>query len=198
MMPARLSSQDLEAIAGMFKSGVGADEIGRLYDVTGRAIRYRLAARGLRYRSRTLPKWTDFRELRRGQIHLLRGRGLGFAEMSRELGMLPNTLIKWLRRRMPEIHAQMKAEAEVAREQSRRAGQPAPARRPVTAEDRAQIETLYREGHSIAAIARHLGRSLSVVGRVLVEENVARRAQRRRSPMWLRASHEHRTGRDLS
>lgn len=187
----RLSSQDLEDIVRMFRTGAPADEIGRVYGLTARAIRYRLAARGLRYPRVGGAGWQAFVEARRAEIHALRGKGLALPAMAHALGLGIRALRKWMGRWMPALYAQLRAEVAAARQRSRPDG---PRWRRVRPAERQKMVALYQEGHAMAAIARHLGRSLSVVGRVIAAAGVPTRAQRGRSPMWLRAMRERRQG----
>ena len=198
----RIAARDLEDAVRMFEAGASAFEIGRIYGVTARAVQYALARRGLRYRRQAREHIRVAREARRGQIHLLRGRGLTREQMARHLGIGIGPLRAWMRTHMPGLHAQLKAEARAAGRRPLAPPKDRPARAPrVRLQRRSplhgkRVERDYLAGYSMSAIARHYGSYPFAVWRVLRRRGVPPRPRTRRSPRWLEAMRDARRGRN--
>lgn len=173
-------------MARMFHAGVSSVDIGHVYGLTGRAVRYHLAKRGLHYRRRAPPGRRVVIELRRAEVHLMRGQGLTSRQMAARLRISRTTFQTWMKRHMRDVYVQL------VRESRARSCKPPVLRPPLRP---GRIRYLYLEGHSIPAIARHYGRHPQSIWRVLRRLGVPRRPRHKRSPMWLRAAREAREGR---
>ena len=181
MRPPKFATTELDEMARLFHAGVSAVEIGKVYRLTGRAVLYHLAKRGLRYRRRAPPKKRVAIEMRRAQVHLLRGQGLTVRQMAARIGIGRVTFQRWMQRHMRDVYVQL------TRESRARRCKPPVLRPPLRPR---RIRDLYVGGHSIVAIARHYRRHPQTIWRVLEGLGVPRRSRHERSPMWLRASRE--------
>ena len=196
-MPRLVPADELEAAIAMFGVGICAEQIADIQGISARTVLWRLARTGLRYRRRRLSAQQLAFEVRRGHVHLMRGRGLPLTLMGMELGLRPRSLRAWMTRNMPELYDQMKAEvhaAIVARSSDRHPEPPArpphpdelvrPA--PLSRAQRAVIPRHYLAGYSIRAIARHFRQHRATIWRLLRRSGVPMRPRASRSPMWLR------------
>jgi len=197
---ARTDPAILAAMADMFRRGCSAEQLADLYGISLRQVQRRLARRGLHVPRRRTPAQQLAIEMRRGQIHLLRGRGLSVSQMARHLRLHPRYLRLWMSRHMLGLLEQMKAEV-MARGAARAPRSSAseeglPARAPLTRWRRAAIKRDYLAGYSIAAIARHYGHHRTTIWRLLRRQRVPLRPRAARSPRWLRAVRERRMDRE--
>ncbi len=193
-MRRRLTAEQVDEIVRLFRSGVGADDVARVYRVSARAIAYRLAARGLRYRRPVPDAVRVAAEERRGLVNRLRGQGLSIEQMAARLMLRTWSFREWMLRNMPGLYAQMREERRHVRP---KAPPPAPApprqrtrvarRRPRRAPQGARLRRDYLAGYSIRAIARHYLAHPWTVWRVLHRLGVPLRPRTRRSPRWLTA-----------
>ena len=87
-MHARTDPAILSAMADMFRRGCPAEQLACVYGISLRQVQRRLARRGLHVPRRRTAAQQLAIEMRRGQIHLLRGQGLSVAQMALHLGLL--------------------------------------------------------------------------------------------------------------
>jgi hypothetical protein len=192
----------MEEVARMVQAGASSCEIASIYQVSARAVQYRLKKRGLRPRRARAPQEARAIEARRGEIHLLRGRALTVPEMAAYLGLRIGSLRSWMRRHMGALYAQMQTEVRgrrvhkvrpALRKPDRPARPPASRRGPLQG---ARVRRDYLAGYSMMAIARHYRSHPWAVWRVLRRQGVPARPKTKRSPMWLRAIREHKARRE--
>lgn len=195
----RLTTEQVNELVHLFRSGVTAGELARVYRVSPRAVVYRLAARGCRYRRTVRDAVRVAAEERRGMVNRLRGQGLSIEQMAGCLGLRTWSCREWMLRNMPGLCAQMRGERAPARP---KATPPAPAprhrrtpvarRRPRRAPQGARLRRDYLAGYSIRAIARHYLSHPWTVWRVLHRLGVPLRPRTKRSPRWLAAMRQQR------
>ena len=194
---------EVDEIVVLFRAGVTAEEIARLYHITARAVRYRLAGRGCHYRRAARADLRLAGEMRRGEIHRLRGQGLPLEQMAAHLGLHVVSLRIWMQRNMPALYAQMKAERRAKRPRPSPVPESRPAlrrrkarRRPRCAPQGARLRRDYLAGYSIGALARHYRAHPWTVWRVLRLLGVSLRPRTQRSPRWLEAFQQARAERN--